>query len=415
MEFLRLIWKQKYLFFIVGLLFFITGYFISEKILNPLNTYYSLQFTQNESFDENKLLDEEYYLATFTTIDEYNSKVAAKEIEGKKISYANIDYEGFIRNGSIKVNVSDEIVTVKVKASYFPTILKTSSTGDPNFGYNRFVTYFKLVLNESYSMANIEFIPYESSNLYKITGDLNSLNVGLITLASGIVLLSIFFFVLLKINVDYEPKNISDNETIFKHPFKLRYWKYALKDYKSIRSLSIIAMLFAMMLACKALRLPSGFGELGISPTFIFFAIIAMLYGPVVGLGIGVLSDVIGFLLFPTGGVFNFGYTLNALLSGFAYGIGFYRTKITFVKCFFVRMFVNIFVNAILGSLWWAIIYNFKGEQYLVYFTMIALPKNLIYLLPQSIVLYLVFKALGRVFKATNLLSNEITDNISLY
>ena len=48
-----------------------------------------------------------------------------------------------------------------------------------------------------------------------------------------------------------------------------------------------------------------------------------MIYGPIYGFVIGVFSDVIGFLLFPSEGFFHLGYTLQAALTGFIYGIFF--------------------------------------------------------------------------------------------
>ena len=91
-----------------------------------------------------------------------------------------------------------------------------------------------------------------------------------------------------------------------------------------------------------------------------------------------------------------------------------YRTKITFAKCLYARIIVNIFVNVILGSMWWAIINSFTFDAYVTYTVMISLPKNLIYLLPQSIALFLVLKSVLKPIKSFDLMDYRICENISL-
>jgi ECF transporter S component (folate family) len=133
------------------------------------------------------------------------------------------------------------------------------------------------------------------------------------------------------------------------------------------------------------------------------------------GVVIGLFSDVLGYFLFQSQEVFFFGYTLSAMLSGFIYGISFYRTKITFAKCLSARILVNFIINVVLGTIWWAIIYDLSYDAAMSYLISIALPKNIIYLLPQSIVLFIVIKALGKPLSSFGLVDERITDNITLF
>ena len=172
-------------------------------------------------------------------------------------------------------------------------------------------------------------------------------------------------------------------------------------------------MLFAMMQAVRAIPLPSGFGNLGISISMFFFAIIAMIFGPIPGFFIGVLSDIFGFFVFPNGYPFHIGYTLQAALTGFTYGIMFYKTKISFSKCFFARLIVNLFLNAIFGSILWGDVASLNHDATMTYFYTVSLPKNIVYLLPQSALLYLVFKAVVPILKTLGYVDERISDDLS--
>ena len=93
-----------------------------------------------------------------------------------------------------------------------------------------------------------------------------------------------------------------------------------------------LAMIFSLLLVSKFFILPSGFGNLGIGFGFIFLSIIGLMYGPTTGLIIGALSDIIGYFITPQTGPFNFGFTIQAALAAFTYGLTFYKTKLSFSK-----------------------------------------------------------------------------------
>ena len=147
-----------------------------------------------------------------------------------------------------------------------------------------------------------------------------------------------------------EIKYVYDNETMFATCFHKKYWKLSINPFVKVKDITVIAMLFALMLASKMLPLPSGFGDLGISFTYLFFAIICMIYGPVYGFVVGVFSDIIGFFMPNGGGIFNLGYTLQAALTGVIYGLFLFKTKITFTKVLTARIIVNFIMNVIYGS-----------------------------------------------------------------
>ena len=119
--------------------------------------------------------------------------------------------------------------------------------------------------------------------------------------------------------------------------------------------------------------------------------------------------------MFQGSSVFFLGYTLSAMITGFIYGVFFYKKKITFTNCLLARFFVNIFINVVLGSIWWAIIYDLDIEAIKLYVFLTALPKNVLYLLPQSILLYIVLKALAKPLAKFGLLNDKIAENVELF
>ena len=198
--------------------------------------------------------------------------------------------------------------------------------------------------------------------------------------------------------------------------FHKKYWKLSINPFVKVRDITVIAMLFALMLASKMLPLPSGFCDLGISFTYLFFAIICMIYGPVYGFVVGVFSDIIGFFMPNGGGIFNFGYTLQAALTGVIYGLFLFKTKITFTKVLTARIIVNFVMNVIYGSFLYIFVYYVDDTMTLTrylelvksYALLLSLPKNIIYLLPQSLLLYYVIKVTLPIFARYHLIDKDM-------
>jgi len=110
----------------------------------------------------------------------------------------------------------------------------------------------------------------------------------------------------------------------------------------------------------------------------------------------GFVEDILGFILQPTGEFF-FGYTISTMAGMLVYALCFYRRRVTVVRIVAANVLVNIFVNAMLGSLWTMMI---RGGGYFGWFVP-SLTKNLVTIVPKSVVLYFFFQAmlpiLGRI------------------
>ena len=394
MEFYKVIKKYLISSLVVLLTFFLMAFFITEYFYNTNKAKYVYVFdTNSEKIEE--VITVDFFDSVINKINEYNKTAE------KKISYANIEYADMLEESELRHNEHYELV---IKQKYFPTTVK--SNGLVNVSENRAVKYFNLIF--SYCDDEITFVEL------KVEKYVNPFLVGGIT-AGATLLIIVGFMVFLYIVKGIFISNIEDNEEIYFSIFHKSYWRKSTQFFKKVKDLCMISILFAMMLICKLIPIPSGFGSLGLGLTYLFFSVISLVYGPLCGILIGFCSDILGFVLFQGGSVFFFGYTISAMLTGFIYGVFFYKKKITFTNCLLARFFVNIVINVVLGSVWWGIVYNLEGEALRTYTMLTALPKNIIYLLPQSILLFIVFKMIAKPLARFGLIDNKIANNVELF
>jgi len=97
-----------------------------------------------------------------------------------------------------------------------------------------------------------------------------------------------------------------------------------------------------------------------------------MLFGPVVGALTGVVADVIGFMINPTGGIFFPGFTFSAALNGIISGVLFHQLKIQNSKKNY-----NILNSIVIGIFLLAIVFN---EAIALPFLIVALLVSIIFI-----------------------------------
>lgn len=190
---------------------------------------------------------------------------------------------------------------------------------------------------------------------------------------------------------------------IYPSPFCKRYWKEAIKEFSSLKNVVLIGLLIALQVVVGLLYIPVT-AEVRIKFDFIVSSLIGMIFGPLVGMVSGAISDVLSFVIHPTGPFF-IGYTLTSALAGFIYGIFFYRTKIKFCKLIAAKLIVNMVCNAFLGTLWYYI-YMSKDLVFEALITSfwIRFTKNIVLLPLEVMVIYTIFKQLFLVLETKKLI-----------
>ena len=146
---------------------------------------------------------------------------------------------------------------------------------------------------------------------------------------------------------------MSKQKTLYKTPFSPAYWRDALADFRSLRSLIFASLMIA---ACMALgRIPSFQimpGVKLVSWGYLARSLCGLVCGPVTGIVFGVAEDTLGFFLNSTGDPYFPGYALNTALGVLIYALFLYRSQVSVLRIFLAKLCNNVFINIILSSLW---------------------------------------------------------------
>lgn len=120
---------------------------------------------------------------------------------------------------------------------------------------------------------------------------------------------------------------------------------------KNIRIVISLGMFIAMeVILTRFLSIQTPIVRIGFS--FIPIAISSMMFGPVFGGIAAALADIIGMMIFPTGGAFFPGFTLSAFLTGVIYGLFLSKKSKTFLRISMAVIVVSAFINLGLDTIW---------------------------------------------------------------
>ncbi len=168
-------------------------------------------------------------------------------------------------------------------------------------------------------------------------------------------------------------------------------FKQQAKDLRSIKNIVLCGLFLALYIVLYSLKVP-------ITPTnqirFGFLALAAAGFygGPLMGLTIGILGDLLSYILAGGQGGYFFGFTLSYAIMGFFFGLLLYDSKVTPIRAFMAGM-VEFLVAIILNSYWLSIM---SGTPYKVLLITRSV-KCAITLVIGSIVLYILLSTLKTI------------------
>lgn len=84
--------------------------------------------------------------------------------------------------------------------------------------------------------------------------------------------------------------------------------------------------------------------------------IASYLYGSLTGIFFGILSDILRFVIKPTGPFFP-GFTISSMLYGVIYGFFLYKNKLTYKRIIASNVVCSLFINILLNTYWLSILY----------------------------------------------------------
>ncbi len=154
------------------------------------------------------------------------------------------------------------------------------------------------------------------------------------------------------------------------------------------RRLVISAMLLAIATIMGFLKIPvNQFIEFRFA--YLPISCAGYLFGPAVGAAVGALSDILGYVVKPTGPYFP-GFTLSSAISGIIYGLWLHKRKLTFPRALGAQATHAALISFLLNPLWLCLLY---GRGFLAVLAARAV-KTLIMLPIEAAIL---FAVLGRV------------------
>lgn len=125
---------------------------------------------------------------------------------------------------------------------------------------------------------------------------------------------------------------------------------------KNVKVLTGSALLAALHIILDFMRIVVS-ATLEISFSFLAIAVAGMLYGPVVAAVVGAGADILAFFVKPSGFFFP-GFTLNMAVTGFIFGMFFYKKQITLKRVMLAVLVESIIISLILTPIWLKIMYG---------------------------------------------------------
>lgn len=168
--------------------------------------------------------------------------------------------------------------------------------------------------------------------------------------------------------------------------------RLSTQNFGRISAISVCGMLLALKVVLGFFTI-SVSNLLRIGFSFLPIAVSGMLFGPAVGMAMGAAGDVLTYIIHPTGPFFP-GLTLNAIVSGFLYGVILYRKPVTLLRTFSVKAIDTVLISLLLNPLWLCILY---GKAFPVVLAS-RITTNLIMLPIETVLLYAVLRLLDQQY-----------------
>lgn len=134
------------------------------------------------------------------------------------------------------------------------------------------------------------------------------------------------------------------------------YWATSAKEIKNIRSLSGASMLGALNVVLDLFTITIN-QFLYITFSSVALGACGLLYGPLLTGFSAAIIDIIRYMVHPKGPFF-IGFTFNAFVIGFIFGLYFYKKKVTLKRVIMAKATTVLVINFLFTPLWLSIMYG---------------------------------------------------------
>lgn len=166
--------------------------------------------------------------------------------------------------------------------------------------------------------------------------------------------------------------------------------RLSAQNFGNIHTIAVCGMLLALNIVLGFFRVNIS-SILRISFAYLPIAAAGMLFGPIGGGVVGAAGDVLTYFIQPSGPFFP-GFTFDAFLSGFVYGLLLYRRPVKLGRVFSVKVVLMILISFLLNPVWLSIMY---GKGFIAIFTA-RFVTSLIMLPIETAMLFIVLKVLEK-------------------
>lgn len=181
--------------------------------------------------------------------------------------------------------------------------------------------------------------------------------------------------------------------------FSKAYWQEAARNFSRVKMLVFAALICALRIAVKAVRIPIIPGTLYFSFDAYVNALGSLVYGPLVGLAVGAVSDTIGAFLFPSGAYF-FPFIVVEMSSSFIFALFFWKRTLGAPRVILAKFAVSFICNIVLNSLLikWSYAYFATGKTYNL-INGVRIVKNLVMIPLEGTLIVVILNAFLPVLK----------------
>ena len=188
--------------------------------------------------------------------------------------------------------------------------------------------------------------------------------------------------------------------------FSKAYWRAAASEIKKPRILVLAAILITLRVVLKLVSIPIVPGQLSITFGFFLNALGSMIYGPIVALISGAITDTLGCVIAPAGGPYFFPYCLNEMLGCLLFALVLYKRDLSVPRVMLSRFAVvlgcNVLVQPVIDR-WYNVVFFGKNFTLLKLITMLRVFKNLALFPLECLLLVLFLRAAGPLLKTVGI------------
>ena len=184
------------------------------------------------------------------------------------------------------------------------------------------------------------------------------------------------------------------------------YWRLAAKNFSDVRMLVFASLIIALRVAVKMLKIPLAAG-LSLSFDCYVNSVGSMIYGPLVGLAVGAVSDTLGCILFPSGAYF-FPFIFVERSSSFIFALFLWKRELSVLRVLASKFTVNFICNIVLTSIFmkwmYYVMYGLEDAQAYALINLTRIGKNLVLFPLEAVLITLILAALTPAFRSLKLL-----------